>query len=195
MECDAKSVNALDHIIKKWKMDYIPLPIKLVHSDIVTTDDAPTNYEQRHRFNLKSKSNNQKRHSATLIALISVLPLLVFLGYHSHHHSALGVTVVSTLNHNNNNNAQTVVVHHQHHQHIQFYVSYYDAIHKIVKTVVVQQKQAQTVVNSCPAYAPILLANGQCSAAVTTVVPQVIVSPLIIGHVHGFLGGFHFRHR
>ena len=26
-------------------MDYIPLPIKLVHSDIVTTNDAPMSYE------------------------------------------------------------------------------------------------------------------------------------------------------
>jgi hypothetical protein len=40
-ECDAKTVKALDHILKNWKMDYIPSPIKLVHSDIVSTDDTP----------------------------------------------------------------------------------------------------------------------------------------------------------
>jgi hypothetical protein len=43
--CDTKNVRALDHILKKWKMDHIPLPIKLVHSDIVSTDDTPMNYE------------------------------------------------------------------------------------------------------------------------------------------------------
>jgi hypothetical protein len=35
-ECDAKTVKALDHILKNWKMDHIPLPIKLVHSDIIS---------------------------------------------------------------------------------------------------------------------------------------------------------------
>jgi hypothetical protein len=44
-ECDAKTVKALDHILKKWKMDYIPLPIKLVHGDIVTSDETPMTYE------------------------------------------------------------------------------------------------------------------------------------------------------
>jgi hypothetical protein len=44
-ECDAKTVKALDHILKKWKMDYIPLPIKLVDGDIVTTDATPMTYE------------------------------------------------------------------------------------------------------------------------------------------------------
>ena len=44
-ECDAKSVKALYYIIKKWNMDYIPLPIKLVHSDVVITDDTPMNYK------------------------------------------------------------------------------------------------------------------------------------------------------
>jgi hypothetical protein len=43
-KCDAKAVNALDHILNKCRIDYIPLPIKLVHSDIVTTDDAPLSY-------------------------------------------------------------------------------------------------------------------------------------------------------
>ena len=44
-ECDAKTVKALDYLLKKWKMDYIPLPIKLVHSDIVTTNETPMTYE------------------------------------------------------------------------------------------------------------------------------------------------------
>ena len=36
--CDTKTVKALNYLLKKWNMDYIPLPIKLVHSDIVCTD-------------------------------------------------------------------------------------------------------------------------------------------------------------
>ncbi|MFY9868225.1 MAG: hypothetical protein WAK17_00750 [Candidatus Nitrosopolaris sp.] len=33
-ECDVKSAAALDRNLKKKEMRYIPLPIKLVHSDI-----------------------------------------------------------------------------------------------------------------------------------------------------------------
>jgi hypothetical protein len=44
-ECDTKTVKALDYIIKKCKMNYIPLPIKLVHSDIVTSNETPMTYE------------------------------------------------------------------------------------------------------------------------------------------------------
>ena len=33
-ECDVKSAKALDRNLKKKEMRYIPLPIKLVHSDI-----------------------------------------------------------------------------------------------------------------------------------------------------------------
>jgi hypothetical protein len=43
-ECDAKTVKALDYLLKKWKMDYIPLPIKLVRSDILSTEHAPMTY-------------------------------------------------------------------------------------------------------------------------------------------------------
>ncbi len=43
-ECDAKTVNALDYILTKCKIVYIPLPIKLIHSDIVTNDEARMSY-------------------------------------------------------------------------------------------------------------------------------------------------------
>ena len=37
----ASCIKYPDYLLKKWKMDYIPLPIKIVHSD--TIDDAPMN--------------------------------------------------------------------------------------------------------------------------------------------------------
>jgi hypothetical protein len=82
-ECDAKTVKALEHIIKKWKMDYIPLPIKLVHSDIISTDDAPMTYESPNtviaddssefvQFLYKDRKNLRTSHEVLAIMLAFV---------------------------------------------------------------------------------------------------------------------------
>jgi hypothetical protein len=83
-ECDTKTVKALDHIIKKWKMDYIPLPIKLIHGDIVTTDDATMNYEPPNtvivndssefvQFLYNDRKDVRTRHEVLAIMLAFVL--------------------------------------------------------------------------------------------------------------------------
>lgn len=83
-ECDAKTTKALDHILKKWKMDYIPLPIKLVHSDIISTDDVTMNYEAPNtvivndssefvQFLYSDRKDVRTRHEVLAIMLAFVL--------------------------------------------------------------------------------------------------------------------------
>lgn len=43
-EFDAKSVEAIDHMLRKWKISHIP-PIKLVHNDIETIYVVPVRYQ------------------------------------------------------------------------------------------------------------------------------------------------------
>ena len=60
-------------------MDYIPLPIKLVHSDIVSTDDAPMNYEPPNTVIVNDSSEfvqflyNDRKHLRTRHEVLAIM--------------------------------------------------------------------------------------------------------------------------
>jgi hypothetical protein len=78
-ESDAKTVKALDYLLKKWKMDHIPLPIELVHSDVVTTDDAPMTYEPPNTVIVDDSSEfvqflyNDRKHLRTRHEVLAIM--------------------------------------------------------------------------------------------------------------------------
>ncbi len=65
-------------------MDYIPLPIKLVHSDMISTDDAPMSYEPPNtvvvddfseflQFLYNDRKHHRTRHEVLAIMFAFVL--------------------------------------------------------------------------------------------------------------------------